>query len=245
MLYNPTTENTQRRAKFSHFALLASLITVLLTACGPAPDSSPGRIVKGLPWQIEQFDDGTIQVFDIHLNHTTIEETAALLGRDIEAAIVIDQQNKASLELYAGHYKAGVLQGKLVVLADIDESTLAQMIQNLELGDYMASGARKLYPTDTDWLMAQKQAVAGLSFIPAINLDADIIEQRFGKAEQHLKAEGVEHFLYPKKGLGIAMSEQGKEVIQYISPRYFHKLSQPLLSDPSYAQVSNSTQDAQ
>ena len=112
------------------------------------------------------------------------------------------------------------------------------MIQNLEHGDYMASGARKLLPTDSDWQLAQQASIAGISFIPAINLDDGIINNRFGTPETQLHSEELTHYLYPRKGLDIALSENGKEVLQYIAPRQFHKLSQPLLNDPSFKVAS-------
>ncbi|MCV6614061.1 MAG: hypothetical protein OIF35_03715, partial [Cellvibrionaceae bacterium] len=118
-----------------------------LSACGGSADDGPERVITGLPWQIETFEDGSSQVFDIRLGHTTLEQAQQLLGSDTESAIIIDQQNKASMELYASHYKAGPLSGKLVLLVDITPTQMAQMIQNLEQGDYMASGARKLFPT--------------------------------------------------------------------------------------------------
>ncbi|GAA6152937.1 hypothetical protein [Pseudoteredinibacter isoporae] len=217
---------------------LVALFSVVLVACGPAPDSPPQRIVKGLPWQINNFDDGSSEVFGLRLGHTTLEDALQIIGKDSESAIVIDQQNHASLESYISHYKAGPLQGKLILVVDIPASQLQQMIQNLEHGDYMASGARKLLPTDADWDIAKQTPIASISFIPAINLDEDIIVNRFGQAGTQLHSKEVDHFLYPDKGLDIALSEDGKEVLQYIAPRQFHKLSQPLLNNPSF-QVAN------
>ncbi|WP_299769264.1 hypothetical protein [uncultured Pseudoteredinibacter sp.] len=229
-------------AKFDRKRLLAagasSLFCLLLSACGPAPDSPPERIVKGLPWQIEQFEDGSSEVFGLRLGQTTLAQALEIIGKDSESAIVIDQQNNASLESYISHYKAGPLQGKLILLVDIPASQLQQMIQNLEHGDYMASGARKLLPTESDWQLAQQASIAGISFIPAINLDDGIINNRFGTPETQLHSEELTHYLYPQKGLDIALSENGKEVLQYIAPRQFHKLSQPLLNDPSFKVAS-------
>ncbi|MBB6523100.1 hypothetical protein G8768_16765 [Pseudoteredinibacter isoporae] len=230
-------------ANFDRKRLLPSaaalLLGLTLSACGPAPDGPPQRIVKGLPWQINSFEDGSSEVFGLRLGHTTLAEALEIIAKDSESAIVIDQQNHASLESYISHYKAGPLQGRLILVADIPASQLQQMIQNLEHGDYMASGARKLLPTDADWEIALQAPIASISFIPAINLDEDIIVNRFGQAATQLQSEEVDHFLYPDKGLDIALSEDGKEVLQYIAPRQFHKLSQPLLNNPRYQLADN------
>lgn len=211
---------------------LGMLIALLLSACDSGTTPNEGRIVKGLPWQVETFEDGSSEVFGLRLGHTSLAEALKIVGKESDSAIVIDQQNRASLESYISHFKAGPLQGKLVLLVDIPASQLQAMIQNLEHGGYMASGARKLLPTEQDWQVAQQASISGISFIPAINLDEEIITKRFGAAQSRLDADKVSHFLYPDKGLDIALSEEGKEVLQYIAPRQFHKLSQPLLNNP-------------
>jgi hypothetical protein len=38
----------------------------------------------------------------------------------------------------------------------------------------------------------------------------------------------VEHFLYPAKGLDLILDRKGKEVLQYVAPRDFARLREPL-----------------
>ena len=51
---------------------------------------------------------------------------------------------------------------------------------------------------------------------------------RFGEPAEQIQATGVTHYLYPDKGLVVALHENSKEVIQYVHPARFEQLSQPL-----------------
>jgi len=219
---------TPRRVKLaSCIVLLASLG---LSACGSKTDKPVGN-VTGLPWQIETFEDGSSEVFGVHLNQTTLAQVEELLGEGVEKAIIVDQSNQIGLEMYLKRFKAGVLEGKLILTGAFSPSELEAMINNLEQGKYMASGARILTPTPADWETAQHHKVAAIAFVPAINLDRELIEQRFGKAKEVLNVAEQLHFLYPSLGLSIALNDNGKEVLQYVAPKHFHKLRQPLLNN--------------
>lgn len=226
------------RSIFSFFIqrrrVLASCIVIItslgLNACSGKDDKPVGN-VTGLPWQIETFEDGSSEVFGVHLNQTTLAEVNELLGEDVEKAIIVDQSNQTGLEMYLKRFKAGVLEGKLILTGDFSPSELEAMINNLDQGKYMASGARILTPTPADWETAQHHKVSAIAFVPAINLDRDLIEQRFGIAKEVLKVDDQLHFLYPSLGLSIALNENGKEVLQYVAPKHFHKLRQPLLNN--------------
>jgi hypothetical protein len=42
-----------------------------------------------------------------------------------------------------------------------------------------------------------------------------------------MPAAGVEHWLYPEKGLDLMLNDSGKEVLQYVAPREFATLARP------------------
>jgi len=216
------------------FVLVATAI--LLIACSkPGPGSDNSQTISGLPWQIKTYDDGSSEVFGLRIGHTSLAQATELIKADHQAAIIIDQQNSRGLEMYFNQFKAGVLDGKLVIVADITDAELEQMIANLDQGDYMASGARKLIPTDADWNTAEQAVISSIAFIPAINLDEDIILNRFGQQPEIVLTPGLKHFLYAKQGLDIALSNEGKEVLQYVAPKAFQQLRQPLIYAAQFA----------
>ncbi|MCK4951943.1 MAG: hypothetical protein KAS48_09000, partial [Gammaproteobacteria bacterium] len=124
-----------------------------------------------------------------------------------------------SLEMYYGHYRASVITGKLVVHTSASEKNIKEWRKNAPKFDYTANGRAKKYRLSVDDLeRALDEVVTGLTFIPSINLDEEIIRTRFGEPDQRTELEGVVHFLYPEKGLDIVIIEKGKEVIQYVIP---------------------------
>lgn len=213
----------------STFCLLFAVVLLSGCAKNDPGQHSGGAQISGLPWQITVFDDGSSEVFGLRLGHSSLNDARNNLSGEIDLAIIIDQQNKVGMEMYVNHFKAGVLAGKLVLVADLSQQQLAQMIANLDRGNYMASGARKLSPTDEDQQLALNTAIASITFIPSINLDEDIILNRFGNQPQKITIEGDTHFLYPERGLDVVMSERGKELLQYVAPAAFEQLRQPLI----------------
>ena len=95
--------------------------------------------------------------------------------------------------------------------------------------EYMASGLAKKY-TLSDKYRSQvlDEIITGLTFIPAVNLDEEVILARFGVPDRRVELDGVTHFLYAAKGLDVVLHDDSKEVIQYVSPASFQQLIQPL-----------------
>ena len=122
-----------------------------------------------------------------------------------------------------------MLSGKLVLQTDISEQEILRLRENSVSSEYMASGqAKKYILSPDDLIQVLDEIVTGLTFIPTSNLDEEIILSRFGEAKERIQLTGVTHYLYPDKGLAIALHEDSKEVLQYVSPNAFQQLVAPL-----------------
>lgn len=195
-------------------------------------DNSDRQKVTGLPWQIKTLPDGFTRVFGIVPGKSTLQEAVDKLGDDYELAVV-ENRNNASLELYFGHYRAGLMTAKMVLVGGVNDDVLNDWKQHAVKTDYMESGtARKYSLAAQDIPQALQSVVETITFIPTVNLDEDIINRRFGEASGVLAREpGVKHFLFADKGLTIALSDNKKEVLQYVAPENFSKLRDPLLDE--------------
>lgn len=209
------------------FALLAVLLAVY-----PFLDSSEKtETLTGLPWQIEVLADGSTRVFGLHIGASRLADAIEKLGSDMDLAIIVatDKDEVGNLEMYYGHYRAGLLSGKLVLQTDISEQDIKRWRESAPTSEYMASGLAKKYLLSPDDLTAVlDETIIALTFIPAVNLDEDVILARFGEPAERIQRAGVVHFLYPKKGLDLALHEDSKEVLQYVKPDAFQKLVEPL-----------------
>ena len=210
---------------FVSFALLAVLLAVY-----PFFDESENpAMVTGLPWQIEIMLDGSTQVFGLHIGVSRLSDAYAMLGSDMELAFVAASDELGNLEMYYGHYQAGLLSGKLVLQTSASAQKLKTWRDNAAKFDYMASGLAKKYTlSDDDVSQVLDEVITGLTFIPAVNLDEKVILARFGEPDNRIQLDGVTHFLYSAKGLDVALHDASKEVIQYVSPADFAQLLQPL-----------------
>ena len=209
------------------FALLAVVLAVY-----PFLDQSEDpETLTGLPWQIEILRDGSTEVFGLHVGSSRLSDAIEILGSDMDLAIIAatDAEESGNLEMYYGHYKAGLLSGKLILQTHASEQDIKRWSDNSPKFEYMATGlAKKHILLDDDLPQVLDEIIISLTFIPAVNLDEEVILARFGEPEQRIQLSGVSHYLYPKKGLDIALHENSKEVLQYVAPAAFKQLMQPL-----------------
>jgi len=211
------------------FFILFALLAVLLAVYPFLDQSEKTETLTGLPWQIEIQADGSTQVFGLHIGVSRLADAVEKLGSDMELAIIAASDEVGSLEMYYGHYQAGLLSGKLVIQTEISEQNIQQWRDNALKSAYMATGLAKKYTLSPDDLpQVLGEIITGLTFIPAVNLDEEVILARFGEPEDRIQSAGAIHFLYPAKGLDIALHEDSKEVLQYVNPEFFQQLVAPL-----------------
>lgn len=211
------------------FFILFALLAIVLAVYPFLNQSENSETVSGLPWQIEIQPDGSTQVFGLHLGTSRLVDAYNILGNDMELAVIAATEEVGMLEMYYGHYKAGLLSGKLVLQTHASEQNIQRWRDNAVRSEYMASGlAKKYILSENDLTQALEEVITGLTFIPAVNLDEAVILARFGEPDKRIQLAGVSHYLYPAKGLDIALHENAKEVLQYIAPDAFQQLMQPL-----------------
>lgn len=212
--------------------LLLGAIAIAYYALKPAP-AAERQYSTSLPWQIEQLSDMRTRVFGLIPGYSTVRETLAQLGIDHDIAIISDKDDNSGLEIYFSHFKAGPLAGKLIVTVDANEKQLLQMRENAGHSEYMASGSRKFLLNTTDLAAAQAMRITSINFIPSAQLDAAVIDARFGTAAQRIESgAGSTHYLFPELGLDITLNDDASDSLQYVAPAEFERLSGPLQQLP-------------
>lgn len=181
--------------------------------------------ISGYPWDITVHESGLSTVFGLSLGQMTMADVLRTVGSDMKLALLSVNDEPGSVEMYYAHFTAGRLSGRLIVVADLDVQTVGEIRQRA-----IRSGGEHQFRIHRDDLPAVMRApIKGLTFIPIVDLDADIIVQRFGKpAEVISQSSTLSHYLYPEKGLDIVLDTDGKEVLQYVAPNQFTRLVQPL-----------------
>jgi len=208
---------------FSFLTLLAFVLVTLL-ACerAPSPDT-------GLPWQIETFSDGTSRVFGLTLARSTLADARQRFGQDVDIGIIAPPKETGTLEAYYYQVAAGPITGRIILVADLDQRVVAHLRARAVKSEYMESATRRYFLRQEDLPVALAAPIATLTFIPSVNLDERTVLGRFGAPSERVRTGHVEHFLYPDRGLDLALDDKDKEVLQYVAPRDFARLRAPLM----------------
>lgn len=210
--------------------LAITIATLALLFFQPPPEKhGAGDVVANLPWQIEVPPDGTSRVFGLTVGMSTLNDARTRFGGGGELAIVAAPGEIGSIELYFEDVTLGVVTGKLIVAADAASEVVEAMKRRAVKTEYMQSTTRKSTLAEPDVVAAYTSSIRSIAFVPSINLDEDIVIQRFGQPAERIRtSETTEHFLYPERGLDIALDSKGKELPQYVAPRNFVGLRGPL-----------------
>jgi len=211
----------------SAFLCLAASILLLASLAGctaKAPDH------PFLPWDIKVFPDGTSAVFGVHLGKDSMLDFKRVYNQKADLAIFVDPNKKASLEAYFGTMNVGALSAKVAIVAKTSPELLNKWIaENHARPDPTPSGAWKFPMTDEHIRKAQYFPIESITYRPAADYTTDLINRHFGKPEEIRQGKGkTQYWLYPQKGVLIAVSSDGKDLFQYISPKDFGILATTL-----------------
>ncbi|MES2090397.1 MAG: hypothetical protein V4532_10525 [Pseudomonadota bacterium] len=220
-------------------SVIAALAVALLIVQGPQRSASPSRSTpsesEGLPWQIGLLPNAGSTVFGLKLSPdpavaSTLADAQRLWASDFQMAVIAAPGEDGTLEAYVDSARVGFILGKLVFSADVSPALIKQFREHAGKTAFMDSTTRKYYLNPHDQRTALRSRVLAIAFVPQAHLDEATVQARFGEPAQRLRSnEHLEHWLYPDKGLSIALDSQGKELLQYVAPADFARLRDPLL----------------
>jgi len=206
---------------------LALFVLLALPLLLPRGDVERRTVIpdSGMPWQIEILEDGYARVFGIEAGRTPFGEAKHRLGGAPVVALVATAGGSGSLEAFYESFSAGPLMGRLVLTLDTTLEEREAILQRAVKADYMEGATRRITLAPEDLARADTRPVIAFVFVPAVNLDEQIVLQRFGAPSERIRdGEHREHFLYPDKGLDLQLDAKGREVLQYVAPRDFERL---------------------
>ncbi|MDH5600500.1 MAG: hypothetical protein OEY78_04245, partial [Gammaproteobacteria bacterium] len=166
---------------------------------------------------------------------TPLKDVSQIL-RSRPTVALFESANHLSLEAYFKSVTLGGLSGSFVFTLNATKEQMEKIKKQSSKKERTENNNIR-YELDkpmTD--NAKGLIVKNLNYIPAVQLDEDIIVKRFGEPAKKIKLKNKElgwHYLYPGKGLDLIYKEEGKEVLQYVLPKDFNALIEPLLSHQS------------
>lgn len=207
-------------------ALLAAPLLFISDDGKPVQQAS-----EGAPWQIEVLADGHARVFGLTPGLSTLDDAIARFGPEAQVAMIMAKGESGSVEAYYETLKAGIVAGKMILTLDTSLAEREEMLKRAVKAEFMESTTRRITLAEDDLRAMSKARIFAIAFIPSAQLDEAIVLQRFGKPAERIRSgEHTEHFLYPDKGLDLRLDAKGKEVLQYVAPREFARLRDPLIA---------------
>lgn len=208
------------------FVVAALVLPFLLPGMGKQEGLDPNN---NLPWQITLDGQGGSSVFGLRPGSSTLADVRRQLGDTIEVAIIAQPEEEGALEGYYAQVPLGFVLAKVVVTVDVPKETILAMRERALKAQLMESTTRKITLHPDDLAQAERMRIKAISVIPTVNLDEATIVQRFGQpGERLVVSEKRVHLLYPQQGLDVLVDGEGKELLQYVAPRDFAALADPL-----------------
>jgi hypothetical protein len=211
--------------------VLAALAPSFWRALTQAPGSDPA-LQQDAPWDADVTADGALRVFGLRLPGSTLGDAQARWGEGLQLALMVPllRDGPVALEAYVEQARPGGISGRLVLTAQAGERQLQAWRERAVKDEVLSAQTRRLTLHPDDALQALNAPIVAVGFIPVVQLDAQVLLQRFGQPQQRMGAgQPVEHWLYGDRGLAIMLDQKGRELLQYVRPAEFERrLALPL-----------------
>ena len=200
----------------------------------------PSKSTEGpvyLPWQIEKTASGSTRVFGLEPGSSTLAEVQQRFREVYKVNMFVREDGEKVVEVYFDSITLSGLRARVILVMDLTPEQLSGFYERGERIATMSSNrdTRKVTLTDSDLQSLAAMPFASLTYLPKSNLNAELVEARFGQPAERIREKGteeiVEHWLYPQLGLDLALHEKGKEVLQYVQPSRFESVRKPLIEN--------------
>lgn len=210
--------------------LIALLLSVIILVVGFfLPGQQKERPIN-LPWQVDIIDADHSKIFGLILKQSTLEQAQSLSKKVPVINLIAHDEGEKTVEAYFDDVNISGLKAKMVLTVDLSEAKLDEIFNRGARISSMGSGRRKITLHPDDLRTVKQTPIASITYLPKVNLDKELVKNRFGEPAEKIKEtkSDAEHWLYPDKGIDISLSEENKEVIQYVTQNDFENLVLPL-----------------
>ncbi|MFO7604193.1 MAG: hypothetical protein R6X06_10315 [Gammaproteobacteria bacterium] len=203
-----------------------TIILAVLSLAACSDNSMQGELY---PWQVTAVAQGNSRVFGLELGRATFADAQHILGRRYDAAIFENQDGRLSLEVFYKEITLGGLTAKFVLSLDADTAVLQRLKGRPLKKETLESGVIKYIAAKNDTHEFMDMNIVAITYMPITNLTDEIVSNRFGEPAEKIRThDSAQHWLYPDKGLDVLINAEGDDVLQFVPPREFARLRQPL-----------------
>lgn len=206
--------------------LLLAFFIQVFTACQEQPQPP---VNERYPWQITLLANGNSSIFGVELGQTRVAEATGRLGHRFKTALFEDPAGGMTLEVYYAEFTRSGLSGRLVLTVKADAGLLQKYKTTAISKERLVSGVLQYRLSEAAGHGLAQLTVTAMTYLPYARLSAESALARFGEPAQKIRSHAkAEHWLYPDKGLDMILSEEGRDILQYVPPAKFAGLVKPL-----------------
>ncbi len=215
----------------SRTGLLAVLLftAILFLGASLLPDEERNPQLD-TPWNVTVSPEGNSHLLGITLGESSVDEAQQYWKKAPKITLFIPEQGTPKVEAYFQDVTLGGIRANIVVEAKVPNRQLQVLIEQGARISTQGDGSRKV-TLDGDGVTAVEQSpISSLTYLPKADLPVAVIHKRFGLPTHTFRneKEKIEHWVYPFIGLDLVLSEETKEVLQYVPPREIDRLLEPL-----------------
>jgi len=185
-----------------------------------------------LPWHIGHPNTDTIEVFGVTLGKTNTDEAEQHFKEAANPILFKSPTGQLVAEIFFEQVNLAGLKARIVLSIKAPDSELQAMFERGLRMNVTGSG-KEITLTPEDAAKLFEMPISSLTYMPLVRLQDAVFSKRFGRPQLRIreKKSGVVHWLYPQDGLDIALGGEEKPLLQYVPPRDFDKLVDPLLAN--------------
>lgn len=193
----------------------------------------PGKpgVQNDLPWHIEHPAPDTARIFGLTLESSTASEAEQRFHEEAKPSLFMSPDGQLVAEMFFEQVTLAGLKSRIVINIAVPAAELQAMYERgLRISG--TGSSKKITPAPDDAVRLRALPIGSLTYMPSVRLEEEIFLKRFGQPSQRIreKESGAVHWLYPQDGLDITLGGNEKPVLQYVPPKDFSKLLQPLLN---------------
>ncbi len=208
-----------------------ALIAVLIMGVAFFKGDMPAEI-SDLPWHIGHPTADTSRIFGITLGQSNTNEAERHFKEVAKPILFKSPSGRLAVEVFFEEVKLAGLKARVVLNIAVPDAELPGMFERGLRMKATGSG-KEITMTPDDVARVFTMPISSLTYMPATRLEDAVFAKRFGQPELRIKEKksGAVHWLYPQHGLDITLGGGEKPLLQYVAPKDFDKLAQPLLAD--------------
>ncbi|MBL4775332.1 MAG: hypothetical protein JKY87_04680 [Mariprofundus sp.] len=170
-------------------------------------------------------DTGKLHTMGLVLGESTVRDAELILRSRSDAAIFMYPESKQGneqrfrLELEA-YFPSIADHSKIMLVLNIKAEELEQIRQRGTSPRIYPNGVARVNLANEDTLSIKQFTFNELRLVPSVQLDASMLEARFGKPQSvQRNNDGSVRYLYPKLGLKALINPDAKDVLSFSSAK--------------------------